>query len=50
MDKENPKPHAALLSIHEQTHVYTRQALNGSVNMFYAFKQKKLHEKIVDGR
>ena len=35
--------YAALLSVHEQTHVYVRQALNRSINMCYASKLKKFH-------
>ena len=48
--KENPKLHAVLLSVNEQTHIYARQALNRSINMFYASKLKQLREKIVNGR
>ena len=47
---ESTKLHAALLSVHEQTHVYARQALNHGVNMFYASELKKLHDKIVNGK
>ena len=35
--------YAVLLSVHEQTHVYMRQALNHSINTCYASKLKKFH-------
>ena len=43
--------YAALLSVHKQTHVYARPALNHSINMCYASELKKFQsEKIVEGR
>ena len=35
--------YAALLSVHEQTHIYARQALNHSINTCYASELKKFH-------
>ena len=43
--------YAALLSVHEQTHIYVEQALYRSINMCYASELKKVsREKIVNAR
>ena len=39
----NLKLRAALLSVHEQTHIYVRQALSHSINICYASELKRFH-------